>query len=275
MSLYPLAIFFALAASGSTARATTVLPGHPDPRSTREVALALISRDDESSLNRAVTLLDQALQANAGLYQARADRALAEFLIAAADRDEEASSENAPAPRVSWRSRREQALESLRPLVREHAFDPSVARALAVYYGLDANVEQTAKFAAQTRAAGRSDGFIDLAELLAQLPTDPGEVALARLAAFSVAHPQLLRARLMLARAQLALSRKSEALSTLDGLLAANPRYERAQRLKAFILSPPPSRVIPVPAWRDGPLPHPGGRLPRKRSTAVKAIPPF
>ncbi len=235
--------------------------------SLREQGLALFARDDGASMERTVELLDEALRVDARLHQARADRALVELLVAAARRDEAARLASGEGLMQIGRDLRERALEELRPLVREHAGDLAVVRALAVYYGLEGSGAQTAKLVERARAARSSDPWLDFAELAADLRGSP-DTAVTRLAAFAASHPELLRARMMLARAQLDLSRRDDALATLDQLLAANPDHDGAQQLKATILSPPPARVAVVPVPGDAPPPQPPGNLPRKRSGA-------
>ncbi len=233
----------------------------------RQEGLALAARDDTASQERAAEQLDEASRANPVLYQARADRALVELLAAAARREEAVRLSSGDGLMQSGRALREQALDELRPLVRDHPSDPAVVRALAVYYGLEGNAAQTARLVERARAAGTPDPWIDFAELAAALRNTSPDAAVLRLAAFVTSHPGLLRARMMLARAQLDLSRSDDSLLTLDEILAANPDHDLAQQLKARILSPPPARVTVVPLLRDGPPPRPPGYLPHKRSS--------
>jgi predicted Zn-dependent protease len=229
--------------------------------------LALVARDDRASLDAAEQLMRAALRADPGFHQARADLALVELLLAAARRDEAsrlASPEGDELMR-SGRDLRERALDELRPLVRKHRRDPSVLRALAVYYGLDGDAPQAAKVIAEARAAG-SDPWVDLAELASDLRSG-GTEAVTRLGAFVSSHPGLLRARMMLARALLDRSRQDDSLRALDDLLAANPNHEHALRLKASILSPPPARLATVPLPSAAPPPQRPGYLPRKRAS--------
>ncbi len=235
--------------------------------SLRAEALALAPRDDVASLGRADRLLAEAAQKDPSLYQALADRALVAFLVAAARRDEAARLPDGDALARNGRELREQALDSLRPLLREHPRDPSVARALAVYYGLDGREVETAAFAATARAAGGSDPWLDFAELAAGLADARPEAAISRLAAFSESHPRLLRALMMLARFQLDAGQTDGALAVLDALLAANPEHDGALDLKARLLAPPAVNLVVVPAPSDAPLPRPWSTLPRKPSS--------
>ena len=247
--------------------------GPSDAARLADQGLALLLPDDAASFERAGELFQAALQADPKLYRARADQALLELLVAAARRDEAAPLDagEGDALRQSSRDLRERALDELRPLVREHAQDPAVVRALAVYYGLDGNGTQTAKLVAQARARG-SDPWIDFAELAADLQNASPDAAASRLTAFATAHPTLLRARMMLARAQLDRSGPQETLVTLDDVLGANPRHELAVAMKARLLAPPPARVAAVPTPPDGPPPQKPGHLPRKRN-GVDAAP--
>jgi len=230
----------------------------------RDEAVALIARDDAASMGRALDLLGEAARAEPRLYQARADRTLAELLEAAARRDEATRLQSGEDLMRSGRELRERALDGLRPLVREHPADPAVVRALAVYYGLDGDGEQAEKLVARARASGRVDPWIELAELAARVRTADPRAAVPVLEGFAAAHPDLLRARMMLARVQFDLRRIDESLATIDALLAANPEHDSAKRLKAAILAPPPARLIVLPAPLDAPPPQRPGYLPRK-----------
>jgi len=259
--LLALALAPALAACAGAAPAPA-----PGAASLREEGLALALRDDSASLDRAARLLEEAARLDPRLYPARADRALVGLLVAAARRDEAARLPDGDALARSARELREQSLDALRPLVRAHPRDPAVARALAVYYGLDGRAAETAELAARARAAGGPDPWVDLAELAGGLEGDRPEAASLRLAAFASSHAKLLRARMMQARLQLAAGQTDGALATLDEVLAANPDHDRARDLKASLLAPPASRVVVVPAPPDAPPPRPWGTLPRKQA---------
>jgi tetratricopeptide (TPR) repeat protein len=239
-------------------------PPSPVAASLREEGLALAPRDDTASLERAASLLEEAARQDPRLYPARADRALVLFLSAAALRDAAARAPDGDALARSGRELREQALDSLRPLVKEHPGDAAVARALAVYYGLDGRLAEAAELAARARAAGGADALLDLAELAAGLAGAPPEAAIPRLAAFAASHPGVLRARMMLARLQLDTGQTDGALATLEEVLAANPDHDRASDLKASLLAPPAARMVVVPSPTDAPPPRAWGTLPRK-----------
>jgi len=143
-----------------------------------------------------------------------------------------------------------------------------VERALAVYYALDGNAEQSARFVRNARLK-QSDPWVDLAEgavdvTAADAPATR-ERAVARLGSLVVAHPDLLRARMLLARAQTDLGRTDAAVAALDGVVAANPDHERARRLKAELLTPPAPEAAPAAA--------PPAAAPRA-AAPVKAPPP-
>jgi hypothetical protein len=229
--------------------------------------LALVARDDDASLDRAAQLMQGALRADPGRYQARADLALIELLQAAARRDEASrlASAEGDALMQSGRDLRERALDELRPLVRDHGRDTSVIRALALYYGLDGNAVQTARLVAQAREKG-GDPWIDFAELASNLRNRPPQEALPRLTSFVSSHRDLLRPRVMLARLQLERSARDESLRTLDDILAANPSHDEALKLKAWMLAPPPAQVAAVPLPAGAPPPQRSGHLPRKRA---------
>ena len=263
--LLALPVFLALGCA--TGKVAGPSPLHAAAASLQAQGLALAARDDAASLERARGLLDEAFRVEPGLYQARADRALVALLVAAALREEAARLASGDALMQSGRDLRERALDELRPLVREHAGDPAVARALAVYYGLDGDVTQTARLVERAREARSRDPWIDFAEEAAAVRSVSPDVAVLRLASFAASHPGVLRARVMLARAQLDLSRTDDALVTLDEILATNPGHDVAQELKALALSPPPTSVTVVPPVpQNGPTSHPTGYLPHKRS---------
>jgi Flp pilus assembly protein TadD len=148
--------------------------------------------------------------------------------------------------------------------VRAHPADPAVVRALAVYYGLDGDLAEAARLVARARVSGAPDPWIDFAEMAAQAGAAGRAGSLPILTALVAAHPELVRPRMMLARTLFDLGRAEEALAALDDLLALSPEHDRAKRLKAAILSPPPAQVDFVPAPADAPPPRPTGLLPRK-----------
>lgn len=166
------------------------------------------------------------------------------------------------------RSLGEHAYGILKPLARQHGDDLAVERALAVYYALDGSAEQSARFVRNARRAAQSDPWIDLAEGAADVTSASSQVgrerAVARLGPLVLAHPDLLRARMLLARAQIDLGRKDAAVATLDGVMAANPDHERARRLKAGLLAPPAPKAVPAAAPEKAPPPRKTSKPPRR-----------
>jgi hypothetical protein len=265
----------------------------------RQEGLSILARDDGRSLERAAGVLAEGSRIDPKLYAAEADRALALMLMGAAMREDAAGLEarfkalDAERFRLEaekaegWAKRQgeiiermrplkaeleplqeqarslgEQAYGILKPLAREHGDDPAVERALAVYYALDGNAEQSARFVRNARLARQSDPWIDLAEGAADVTAANSPVAreraVARLGPLALAHPDLLRARMLLARAEMDLGHKEAAAVALDGVIAANPDHERARRLKAELLTPPPPPPVPAPAAgpERAPPPH-------------------
>jgi predicted Zn-dependent protease len=263
--LWPWWLALSTLAAGTGAAAQ---PLDPEAVRLREQGASLILRDDAASLARALELFGAAARAEPRLYQARADGALVQLLRAAALRDEATRLAAWEEPMRMGREMREGALEELRPLVREHAGDLAVTRALAIYYGLDGNEEQVAALAERARAAGSRDPWIDFAELAARVRNAGAEAAIPMLAAFAASHPDASRVRMMLARKLFDIGRADEALAALDDLLAANPEHDGAKRLKATLLAPPPARMQVLPAPLDLPPPQPPGTLPRKAQGA-------
>jgi predicted Zn finger-like uncharacterized protein len=249
----------------------------PAALSSREEGAALLARDDTSSLEKAAAAFAQASRIAPRLVGARADGALARILLASGLRDDAAALEarfksldgersrlEAERP-AGWDRRRAEVIERMRPakaaldalrekaralqdeayaelrgLAREHAADPAVERALAVYYAFDGNAEQGGKLVRNARASRQADAWVDLAEAAADAlganARNKREQAVARLGPLAAAHPELLRARMLLAAAQVDLGRRDAAVATLDSVLAANPGHDRAQRMKAGLL---------------------------------------
>ena len=258
----------ALAAALLAASSPRVARAEPPAAAAAAEGLALVPRDDATSLDRALELFDAALRADPKLYPARADRALAELLVAAARRDEGVRAGDR-ALLESGRALRERALDELRPLVRAHAQDLCVVRALAVYYGLEGDVAQVAKVAARAGPRGRDD-WIEFAEIVARVRSGSRADAVPQLRAFAAAHPQLVRARVMLALAQVDDGRVADGLATLDDVLSVNSSHELALREKARLLAPPPPRAAVARPLHEPPPPQRPGYLPRKRGGAVE-----
>ena len=251
----------------------------------RSEASALISLDDAGSLARAIELLEGIQAGDQATRGAAGERALARALLVAANTEEleplverlaAASAEKARLEReqppgaedglraltvemsrieVELAPRR-QRLDALRTLaggelqalasVSKGAVD--AARGQAVLAALDGNGEEVQRTTALLRRAG-PEPWADLAELWLAVRKDGAarDQAIPRLAGLAGSHPQLIRARFLLARALLAAGRREEAISSLGLLLSANPHHERAQRLRAQLAAPPPVPVQPPP----------------------------
>ena len=268
----------------------------PDPEAgrLRAEAAARLAQDDTASLARAVELADAALAREPGQVGALADRALARVLSSAArveelepatervesvrreqerlqreqqpgwEEAEKAAGEEVARLEADLAPRRKEAealaaqgLADLEALARAPAGEAAAARGLAVAFALAGDGGQVARYAGLARAAG-PDPWADLAEAWLDLRQNPAarDQAVQRLQQLITAHPELIRARYLLARAQAAAGRREEAEATLAGLLAANPRHERAQRLKgtlsvpagALPAAPPPVAAAPATA---------------------------
>ncbi|HET6923892.1 MAG TPA: zinc-ribbon domain-containing protein [Anaeromyxobacteraceae bacterium] len=167
-----------------------------------------------------------------------------------------------------------EALGELKALGRSHGDDPAVARALALHHALDGNREQASRVVRDARAAGQADPWLDLADGVSDLVAASSELArqkaVARLAPLAAAHPELLRARMLLARAQVDLGRTDAAVTALDGVLEANAGHERARETKERLLAPPP--VVPLRPAVSPEAPPPGrpGQLPRRPGGAAR-----
>jgi tetratricopeptide (TPR) repeat protein len=226
--------------------------------------LALAARGDSVRLAQAIALVPEPLLSDPAHRAAAANRALAVLLSAASLREVSAASAGGEDGLRRARALREEALDELRPLVRSFPEDASVARALAVYLGLGGRAGELEPVARGARQDGRSDPWIDFAEVAAAVRGKaPAEVA-PLLSRFVADHPGILPARMSLARAQLALGDQDAALATLDALLATDPDHEDAKLLKAELLAPPPVRMGTPRVPSGVPPPSAPGFLPRK-----------
>ena len=233
-------------------------------RSLAVEVLALAARGDTPSLARAAALVPDPLRADPVFRAAAANRALAGLLAAASLRERSATSSGGDEGLRAARTRREEALEELRPLVRAHPEDLAVLRALAVYLGLGGRAEELVAVARRARADGGEDPWIDFAEVSAATRGTASGEAAGLLSGFVSSHAGILPARMSLARAQLAMGDRDRVLSTLDALLAVAPDHEDAQALKAELLAPPPVKMEVPPVPQGAPPPTPPGYLPRK-----------
>lgn len=281
---------------------------HPTTARARTDALALVALDDADSLDRAADRLEDALKRAPKTRALGADRVLAQVLRASALADERDAlaaqvaerkaererlardargSEDAPAPD----DRAVQALErdaraadehaqalahaaqdSLSKLERELGEEPAVRRARAVQDALAGDRERALREVAKAHAAHAADAWVDLAEAAAIARGADAVAAERALAKVTVAHPELLRARYLLARAQAALGRRGDARTTLDALLAANAKHEGGRRLRDAISAAPAVAaapdVAPPTAGPDG-----NGAPPQRKPIAPRAAP--
>ncbi len=136
------------------------------------------------------------------------------------------------------------ALEALKRLEAEHVAPPEVARALALLHAAAGEREAVQRQVAIVRGRAPDDPWGALAEAtLDARARDRAarEGAVTALSALATAHPELLRGRYLLAVAEAGLGRRAEAQSAVEGVLAANPRHERAEALRAELARPPPA----------------------------------
>lgn len=299
LALVPVAV---LAAAGLAYAGWSVLKRLPDPESQRQQAeaMALLSLDDAGSLGKAVDLLDLVQQGDHASRGAAGQRGLARALLVTAQAEEveplqerlaAVSAEKARLEReqppgaedglraltmettrveVELAPRRKQlealrtrAAEELRLAAAESNGERDAAPGLAVLAVLDGNAEEVARASDLLRAKGPNQ-WAELVELWLAVRKDGAsrDQAIPRLQALAGAHPNLIRARLVLARALLAAGRREEAISSVTLLLSANPHHERAQRLRVQLASsPPPASVpaaapppLPKPAWTPRPV---------------------
>jgi predicted Zn finger-like uncharacterized protein len=281
---------------------------HSSAAGVRTGALTLVALDDAESLDRAAAMLDDALRRTPKDRVLGADRALALVLRASAladERDaiiarigaqqdererlqrehaeglEQATARIDGAVQALEREarandERAQALargaqEALEKVERELGDDVSVQRARAIQDALAGDHEKALRKVAQDRARG-SDAWLDLAESVAVARGADPAAAERALAKVSVAHPELIRARYLLARAQVALGRRGEARTTLDALLVASPKHEGARRLRDALSATPAAAAAPDGAPpRDGP--DGNGAPPPRKSAAQRAAP--
>jgi len=149
------------------------------------------------------------------------------------------------------------AREQLVVLQAEAGETREVLRAYAVLHALSGERDKLHRIVRAVKETGGREPWIELADGWSDA-RDPDraarERALVKLGALAAARPDLLRGRYLLARAQLSLGRRTEAVATLEGVLSANARHERAKRLHDDLSAPPPPEppaalppVAPVP----------------------------
>lgn len=277
----------------------------PDPETQRQrtEAMALVAQDDAASLARAVELLDAIQQGDHASSGAAGERGLARALLAAALADETEPLGDRLAAALAEKARLERELppgfedaqralamevtrlevelapkrqkleaaksrasEELKALAARPKGAGDAARGQAVLAVLDSKAEELQRANDLVRASG-PEGWAELAELWFAARRDGAarDQAIPKLVSLVGAHPELIRARFVLARALQSSGRREEAISTIGRLLAANPRHERAQRLRSLLAVPPPAiqpaapppQPQPRPVWIPRPAPQP------------------
>ncbi|MGC3999010.1 MAG: tetratricopeptide repeat protein [Anaeromyxobacter sp.] len=183
---------------------------------------------------------------------------------AAAAAEADALAARAEALEARARSLRAGARQALDQLDPSGPGRQEIARARALLAAQEGNAAVLSQQAAAARAGGVEDGWVALAEA----QPAHGEAATA-LASIASRHPDLLRARYLLARSQASLGRRAEALATLDALLAANPRHEGGTALRAELGCPVPGEPPPAAVAK----PPPPARNPVAPAGATAAIP--
>jgi predicted Zn finger-like uncharacterized protein len=292
-------------------RAAEKKASQPPPRATavdpaaaraRQDALALLARDDAASLERAATLLDQAIRKE-NTPAAHADRALSLALLsqealaeaerlegrgraadelrieaaatgdvaraAALGRDAEALKAGVvPARERAARLAAEARLE-LDGIASERQRDPIVLRARAMTLLSAGQRGEAARIARDARDAAVRDAWLTLAGILADLPENGGAqehaLALERLDKLAAAHPELVRARFLAARIRAGMGELDRALTGLDGVLQVNPDHREAKRLRAEVAAQaaPPPAPAGLPAAGEAEAPSTiGDRVP-------------
>lgn len=171
------------------------------------------------------------------------------------------------------------ALGTLQRLEGARVAELEVARALALHHAALGEREAAARYVAVGRAKAADDPWLALAEATVDLgaPDRAGrERTIAALSSLASGHPELLRARYLLAVAQAGLGRRAEAQVLADAILAANPRHERAEALRAELARPPipPAPPIAAPAAAGGPGATAGNPGAAQRKPASHAAAP-
>lgn len=176
------------------------------------------------------------------------------------------------------------ALETLQRLEASRAAAPEVARALALLHAATGEREAVQRQVAAGRAERPDDPWTALAEAtLDARARDRAarERAVAALSSLVASHPELLRARYLLAVGQAGLGRRAEAQALVEGLIAANPRHEHAVALRAELgrsqPAPPPAAGAPAAAAPPGAADGNGAAPARKAPShpaAPQAAPP-
>ena len=173
-------------------------------------------------------------------------------------------------PEIRAREERTRALssgarEQLVVLQAEVGETREVARALALLHAFSGEKERLQRILRVARESGARDPWIELADGWGDA-RDPDRAArersLVKLGALAAAQPGLVRGRFLLARAELALGRRAEALATVEGVLATNPKHEGARRMREELVAKAPA-APPAPAV--APAAPPGKPPPQQR----------
>ncbi|HSM92021.1 MAG TPA: zinc-ribbon domain-containing protein [Anaeromyxobacteraceae bacterium] len=258
-------------------------------------AMALVALDDFESLEQATQSLDELARSRAPIASIEPDRALAQLLLATGileeveapaqrlaaklgERDRLAAAQPPPTPealaalstevealRVQVEPRQamartltERAYGTLRQASAEKGGEVAVSRALAIHFAAMGDREQALRFIRASAATADRDPWLLLAE--AWLDAREGgkearERAVTKLSALVATHPEIVRARLLLARTQAALGKREAAAATLDGLLTANPHHRRASKLREELMAASAGgSPAPAPAPGAGPI---------------------
>jgi predicted Zn finger-like uncharacterized protein len=260
--------------------------------------MALVALDDIESLEGATRGLDELSRGQTGIETLAADRALAQLLLSTgmleeissqaaqlaartADRERAVAAQPPSAPELlatlaaevealrsqveprqnAARTLTERAYGALKTEAAARGGDVAVVRALCVHFAAAGDREQALRFVRSAGAAAERDPWIQLAEGWVDAREEGREArerGVAKLAALAASHPEIVRARFLLARAQAALGKREAAAATLDALLAANPRHRRAARLRSELVGGAQARPAGLPA-PGAPVGVPGG----------------
>jgi predicted Zn finger-like uncharacterized protein len=280
----------------------------PEAVQRRAEGHSLLLRDDRASLARAVVAFEDSARLDPRLFEARADAALARALVLGLTRAEaerfvlraevveraaaqagaehpanaelaaEASRLRAEADAVRVRTGKLAAeiRQELTPLLRDHGGDAAVVRAAAMLAAMSLDPARAAVLA-RARAVAARDRWVDVAEAAAASSDGPESraEAVARAETVARAHPEALRAGVLLACALARSGRVDEAVAAAERVLAENPAHDDARALAAVLRAPPPApaplvSVEPVPTE----APPPGTPEPSPGKTISQTLSP-
>jgi hypothetical protein len=253
----------------------------PRARQAHQRALGVAYRDDLASLEQARAQLDEAIRVAPRLHSAQADLALVQLLMAGALLDAPAGP-GASSSHAKGEALAAEATRTLDGLERNKVAAVEVARARAVAAGLGGDRALVKRLATAARGGLADDPLIQAAEQSVELRSGDRaarERAVGALAVLVSRRPEVLRARLLLARGQVLAGRRAEALATIEGLLSANPRHEGGRALKDALARAAPAPTPAVTASPSPPVPSPApppgaraekpGLLPRKPDSSA------